>query len=85
MSELLKTIAAAEHNAQQYAPVDHPVYNSRVEGFKEGAQWQKEQDKEIRNLARNLLIAYDTRHPNEPQLLLSISNIDALNKIIDYL
>lgn len=49
-------------------------------GFKEGGEWQKEQYKELINLARQLLGAYDIRYPDAKQLLVGYTNEAAFLK-----
>ena len=77
MSEI-KSISV-EEAAKDYGKNDH-TYKSE-NAFLAGAEWQKEQDKEFIQLAWKLLVAYDTRYPNAKQLLLSITNEDAFNKL----
>lgn len=48
--------------------------------FKAGAEWQKEQYKELINLARQLLGAYDIRYPDAKQLLVGYTNEAAFLK-----
>jgi len=55
------------------------------EGAKAGAQWQKEQDKEVLHLAYQLLHAFRFRHPNEGQLLAGWENNKAFDKIHSHL
>jgi len=54
-------------------------------GFIAGAQWQKEQDKEVLLLAYQLLHAFRFRYPNEGQLLAGWENNKAFDKIHSHL
>lgn len=54
--------------------------NNIQTAFKAGAEWQKEQYKELINLARQLLGAYDIRYPNAKQLLAGYTNEAAFLK-----
>lgn len=76
-------IAAAEY-APYYYEGDTPQAMKR-EAFKAGAQWQKEQDKEILNLANQLLAAFNFRYPKEGQLLVGWQNKKAFEKIQNHL
>ncbi len=84
MSEI-KSVAEA---ACEFAPFSKGMADDNISfqterrlAFIDGANWQKEQDKEFIQLAWKLLVAYDTRYPNAKQLLLSITNEDAFNKL----
>jgi hypothetical protein len=50
-------------------------------GFREGAEWQKEQEKELLNQAYQLLCAYDIRYPHTTQLLVGHLNEDIMNRL----
>jgi hypothetical protein len=49
--------------------------------FKAGAEWQKEQYKDLIFLMRQLLVAYEIRHPDDSQLLVGYTNTEAFEKI----
>lgn len=49
--------------------------------FKAGAEWQKEQYKDLITLMRQLLGAYDLRYPEAQQLLVGYTNEEAFNKL----
>jgi hypothetical protein len=50
-------------------------------GMKEGAEWQKEQYKELLRIMEPLLTAYIFRYPDTDQLLAGYTNSEAINKI----
>lgn len=72
-----------EQAAQKHALYKAPVYGEHhaIEGFKAGAEWQKEQYKELLHLYRQALGAYDIRYPDAKQLLAGYTNRELFNKI----
>jgi len=49
--------------------------------FKAGAEWEKEQTKELINLMRQLIVAYSYRHTDTKQLLVGYTNEQAIDKM----
>lgn len=84
-----------EQAAIHYAKMLYPSasesnvnYIRAKENFEAGAAWQKEQYKELINLARQLLGAYDIRYPDAKPLLAGYTNqqaFDKFNQLLDQL
>ena len=70
---------AAEDWSLYNAPINYEKESTI--SFKAGAKWQKEQDKELILLMRQLLRAYDLRYPDANNLLVGYTNAEAFDKI----
>jgi hypothetical protein len=80
MSDQLN-MAAEQHSTHDKSPVGSRLYIYKIEAFKAGAEWQKEQSKELINLMKQLIAAYDIRYPNAKQLLVGYTNEQAIDKM----
>lgn len=68
--------------ALQYArDIESSVPYTVKSHFCAGAEWQKERDKELIGLMRQLLVAYDIRYPDAQQLLVGHTNCEIFQKI----
>jgi hypothetical protein len=89
----LEQAAIDYHNTEygipkDWTPIEHlterqHANNIRI-AFKVGAQWQKEQNKELMRMARNMILAYDHRYPTESDLLAGITNQEAIDKLNNF-
>lgn len=64
-----------------YAVFEMELGAGPSDSFVAGAKWQKEQSKELINLMRQLLAAYDFRYPDAKQLLAGYTNPKAFEKM----
>lgn len=82
MGKLTLEQAAAHYAKMLYpgASESNANYTGAKSYFISGAEWQKEQHKEIINLARQLLGAYNIRYPDAGQLLAGYTNEQAFEK-----
>ncbi len=81
MEQLTLEQAAESHSTHEKSPIGSRLYIYKSESFKAGAEWQKEQYKEVINLMRQLLAAYTFRLPDTKQLLAGYTNDEAFEKI----
>lgn len=84
MEQLTIEQAAANHSRR--ACVNHVAFNRTAQeidniAFQAGAEWQKEQHKEIITLMRQLISAYTFRLPDTKQLLVGYTNEQAFDKL----
>jgi len=87
------TLEQAAGNHSRRSCVTHVELKRSAEeidniAFQAGAEWQKEQYKELINLMRQLIAAYDFRYSNIKPLLVGYTNEQAfekMNKLIERL
>jgi hypothetical protein len=81
MNKELNRAAENYSSAHYKSPVGSRLYIYKTEAFKAGAEWQKEQDKQLLNKAYQLIEAFEVRYPNTNQLLLGHTNAAILEEL----